>query len=155
MSRWGRGEDDRDAKDRSSTRSRSSRGRSLTDNELLTAARDYRDQDRFVGYVVKDRGVPASFATVQGGSGSLEGRTCAHLGGAPRPPPRCCRPGGPARGTGESFGAHPVVSADDKSTQSNEVRSPPSNGTRCTFSMTKRGGAGAAQGGLHGDSSIG
>jgi hypothetical protein len=58
MSRWGREDDDRDAKDRSSSaRGRSPRDRSLTDDELLAAARHYREQDRFEGYLVKERGI--------------------------------------------------------------------------------------------------
>jgi len=51
MSRWGRENDERAA------RRGSSRESSLTDDELLAAAREYRDQDRFEEYLVKGRGI--------------------------------------------------------------------------------------------------
>jgi hypothetical protein len=56
MSRWGRENDERDSKDHSARRG-SSREPSLTDDELLAAAREYREQDRFEGYLVKERGI--------------------------------------------------------------------------------------------------
>jgi len=62
MSRWGREHDERVGKNRSARRASSGQS-PVTDDELLAAAREYREQDRFEGYLVKERGIDRDSTT--------------------------------------------------------------------------------------------